>query len=173
MINNNANDVDPFRFHEVQSFSSIDSQAANVHNIDEPASVVSYDSDDVFGSILHPTTIYDSDKDNGANQSDVDNDVFDQLLNYCDDNNQQKTQHASADDIRNHETTTSCVPNKYVRHVQTNRRDTASDSVASVASSSGDTASVVPHWLLQKGGHYRTSGVTKASDTSSVMSAVS
>ena len=54
-----------------------------------------------------------------------------------------------------------------------NTRNTAGGSVASVASSSGDTASVVPHWLLQQGGQHRTSVVTTASDSSSIMSAVS
>ena len=135
----------------------------STNTLDESASVVSYDSDDVFGAILHPTTIDDSDEENDAGQSHGGDDEFDRVLNYTEsfDDEQQTSMNMHHEELGQRKVLPSSIS-----------RDTAG-SVASVASSSGDTASVVPHWLLQHGGRHRSSVVTTTSDTSSVMSAVS
>lgn len=143
-----------------------------INTLNESASVVSYDSDDVFGAILHPTTIDDSGEDDSAEimiQSDFGNDDFDRLMN----NTESYGNDQKASTAVDQKEAPSRRPSSGAAFLSSAKTSDATGSVTSAVSSCGDSASVLPRWLLHQGGQHRTSVVTTTSEASSVMSAVS
>jgi hypothetical protein len=144
------------------------------HNIpyEDTASVVSNDDseEDVFGAILHPTTI-DEDGDSTAESvpdTSAEDDAFDRLLNYTESYEEPYADHSAASTVLQ---TRSLNIEKST--ILRNQLSSDTTSIASLASSSGDTATV-PHWLLHQGGRnvQGRSSLTSSSENSSVVSAV-